>query len=36
MGKSENSGFFSEIIEACDPKVGRCKQLIDFKKVCEY
>ena len=27
---------FSETIEACDLKVGRCRQLIDFMKVCEY
>ena len=27
---------FSETIEACDLKVGRYRQLIDFKKVCEY
>ena len=27
---------FSETIEACDLKVGRYKQLIDFMKVCEY
>ena len=25
-----------ETIEACDLKVGRCRQLIDFMKVCEY
>ena len=35
MGKSENSGF-SETFEACDLKVGRCRQLIDIMKVCEY
>ena len=35
MGKSENSGFL-ETIEACDLKVGSCRQLIDFMKVCEY
>ena len=35
MGKSENSGF-SETIAACDLKVGRCRQLIEFMKVCEY
>ena len=28
--------FFSETIEACDLKVGRDRQLIDFMKVCEY
>ena len=27
---------FSEAIEACDLKVGRYRQLIDFMKVCEY
>ena len=27
---------FSESIEACDLKVGRYRQLIDFMKVCEY
>ena len=27
---------FSETIAASDLKVGRCKQLIEFKKVCEY
>ena len=27
---------FSETIEACEMKVGRCRQLIDFMKVCEY
>ena len=27
---------FSETIEACDLKVDRYKQLIDFMKVCEY
>ena len=27
---------FSETIEACDQKVGRYRQLIDFMKVCEY
>ena len=26
----------SETIEACDLKVGRCRQLIDFMKICEY
>ena len=26
---------FSGTIEACDPKVGSCRQLIDFMKVCE-
>ena len=27
---------FSETVEACDLKVGRYRQLIDFMKVCEY
>ena len=27
---------FSESIDACDLKVGRYRQLIDFMKVCEY
>ena len=27
---------FSETIEACDLKVGKYRQLIDFMKVCEY
>ena len=27
---------FSETIVACDPKVGRCRQLIEIIKVCEY
>ena len=35
IGISENSGI-SETIEACDLKVGRYRQLIDFMKVCEY
>ena len=34
-GKSENSGF-SESIAASDLKVGRCRQLIEVMKVCEY
>ena len=36
MGKSENSGFFSETIAASYLKVGRYRQLIEFMKVCEY
>ena len=45
MVKFGNLGFsigkvktvdFSETIEACDLKVGRYRQLIDFMKVCEY
>ena len=35
MGKSEDSGF-SQTIAASDLTVGRCRQLIDFMKVCEY
>ena len=35
MGRSEISGF-SETIAASDLKVGRCRQLIEFMKVCEY
>ena len=35
IGKSENSGF-SETIVAWDLKVGRCRQLIEIIKVCEY
>ena len=27
---------FSETIAACDLKVGRCKQIFEFMKVCEY
>ena len=26
----------SETIAACDLKVGRCRQLIEIMKVCEY
>ena len=26
----------SETIAASDPTVGRCRQLIEFMKVCEY
>ena len=35
MGKSETVDF-SETIVACDRKVGRCRQLIEIMKVCEY
>ena len=35
MGKCENSGFL-ESIAASDLKVGRCRQLIEVTKVCEY
>ena len=27
---------FSETVKACDLKVGRCRQIIEFMKVCEY
>ena len=27
---------FSETVAACDLKVGRCRQLIEIMKVCEY
>ena len=27
---------FSKTVAACDLKVGRCRQLIEFMKVCEY
>ena len=27
---------FSETIEACDLKGGRCRQLIKLMKLCEY
>ena len=27
---------FSEAIVDCDLTVGRCRQLIEFMKVCEY
>ena len=27
---------FSETIVACDLKAGRCRQLIELIKVCEY
>ena len=35
MGKSEKSGFF-RTNAASDLKVGRCRQIIEFMKVCEY
>ena len=35
MGKVKTVDF-SETIEVCDLKVGRCRQLIEFLKVCEY
>ena len=27
---------FSEAIAACDLKVGRCREVIEFMNVCEY
>ena len=33
--KNKNSGF-SKTISACYLKVGRCRQLVEFMKVCEY
>ena len=35
MGKSETVDI-SETVAASDLKVGRCRQLIEFMKVCEY
>ena len=35
MGKVK-TGDFSETIAACDLQVGRCRQLIELMKVCEY
>ena len=35
MGKSETVDF-SETIAACDLKAGRCRQLFEFMKICEY
>ena len=35
MGKSETVDF-SETISASDLKVGRCRHIIEFMKVCEY
>ena len=35
MGKVKTSDF-SETIATSNLKVGRCRQLIDFMKVCEY
>ena len=31
-----NKVDFSDTIAACDLKVGRCRKLIEIKKVCEY
>ena len=35
MGKVKTVNF-SKTIAACDLKVGRCRQLIEIMKVCEY
>ena len=35
MGKVKTVDF-SETIAASDLKVGRCRQLIQFLKICEY
>ena len=35
MGKVKTVDF-SETIAACDLKDGRCRQLIEIMKVCEY
>ena len=35
MGKVKTV-YFLETIAACDLKVGKCRQLIAFMKVCEY
>ena len=36
IGKSGNSGFFSETIAACNLKIGRCRLLVGLRKLCEY
>ena len=36
MGKKVKTVDFSETIATCDLKVGRCRQLIEIMKVCEY
>ena len=35
-GKKVKTVDFSETIAAIDLEVGRCRQLIEFMKVCEY
>ena len=35
MGKVKTVDF-SETVATSDLKVGRCRQLIEFMKVCEY
>ena len=36
MGKKVKTEDFSVPIAACLLKVGRCRQLIEIMKVCEY
>ena len=36
MGEKVKTVDFSESIAASDLKVGRCRQLIEVMKVCEY
>ena len=36
MGEKVKTVDFSETITARDLKVGKCRQLIEFMKVCEY
>ena len=36
MEKKVKTVDFSETIAACDLKVGRCNQVIECMKVCEY
>ena len=36
MGEKVETVDFSETIAATDMKVGRCRQLTEFMKVCEY
>ena len=36
MGKLKTVAFQTDTIAASDLKVGRCRKLIEFMKVCEY
>ena len=36
MGKSGNSGFFSETSAASDLKGSRSRYLIEYMKICKY
>ena len=36
FGASRHISGVKLAIAACDPKVGRCRQLIELMKVCEY